>query len=1283
MKTKLIPPILTLLLTACNGGASVQVPGGDLGTDTVVGDAASMDLISADSAEDMGVDAEPRADLTMDTEPLCEPETGCFSDPCNENEECLSGWCVDHMGDSVCTETCQEDCPVGWSCEQVSSGGRDVIFICVSEVPSLCLPCWTGSDCIGTGGLQPPCVILEGEGSFCGAPCAEDDVCPEGYSCAEVATVQGAVLPQCIPDSGVCACTPKAIEAGLTTPCAFENDAGICAGVRACTEAELGPCDAQEPAVETCNDFDDDCDGDVDEDTCDDGNPCTEDACQGTDGCDHMALDGVECPDGNLCTVSDVCTQGICVGEPKDCEDDNPCTDDWCDADTGLCEHEDNVADCDDGDPCTVADECNGGICAGTPVACDCVTDEDCGKLEDGDLCNGTLYCDTGSIPHLCKVDPDTTISCPPPAGPDAPCLDTACDPETGACGFAEANEGYPCEEGDPCTVGDICEKGECIPGVDTNCNDGNPCTDDSCMPGVGCQNTPNAAPCEDGDICTVGDQCVAGECEHGPQIACDDGNPCTDDTCDSTVGCVHTPNTAVCDDGNLCTEIGTCDGGVCQPGKAITCDDEDVCTDNTCAPAIGCVFTHNTALCDDGNPCTSPDVCSGGICGGGPVDCGDGNICTDDGCDPVTGCVHTPNTASCDDGNACTVADACAGGACQPGAPVSCNDGNVCTDDGCDPVDGCDHTPNTVPCDDNNACTLADTCVDGQCGGGGAVGCDDANPCTSDSCDWQTGCVNQSNMEPCDDLNACTTGDICGAGVCNPGAAVDCDDGNICTTDSCAPLTGCVNTVNSAPCDDGNACTTGDHCEDGECTPLSTQGCDDGNVCTDDSCDPVTGCQHVDNTLPCDDGNTCTTGDICADGSCAGSGSLDCDDLNPCTKDMCLPGGGCAYENIAGACDDGDPCTVNDACVGGVCISGPPADCDDGNPCTDDSCDDTGTCQNAANSASCDDGNACTTGDHCAGGACVPSGGLPCDDGNVCTTDSCDPWAGCVYVNNTLLCNDGDACTIGEACAGGVCTGGSTMSCDDGNLCTTDSCDPDVGCAYDNNTVPCDDGNACTMNDACFGGACQPGAALSCDDGNVCTTDSCVPASGCVNTNNTVPCNDGDPCTTVDACAGGTCVGSGTLTCNDGNHCTSDTCQAFVGCVYTPITPCCGNTVVEAGEQCDDGNTNNGDGCSSTCQIESTCGGWQWNGACWYTGSLGQSCNSVCASHCGFDVQGSKHTGNTVGFHFWPGKNNGSNWVSVECSSTDNNTNWGANGSTPSGTFTHSACHLNCGCNC
>ncbi len=58
---------------------------------------------------------------------------------------------------------------------------------------------------------------------------------------------------------------------------------------------------------------------------------------------------------------------------------------------------------------------------------------------------------------------------------------------------------------------------------------------------------------------------------------------------------------------------------------------------------------------------------------------------------------------------------------------------------------------------------------------------------------------------------------------------------------------------------------------------------------------------------------------------------------------------------------------------------------------------------------------------------------------------------------------------------------------------------------------------------------------------------------------------------------------------CDDGNTTNND------GCSATCQTegggggggPVCGNRQVETGEQCDDGNTTNGDGCSSTCQIE------------------------------------------------------------------------------------------------
>ena len=53
------------------------------------------------------------------------------------------------------------------------------------------------------------------------------------------------------------------------------------------------------------------------------------------------------------------------LSKPCVCADDgDECTDDFCDA-QGNCQHEPNVAPCDDGDVCTINDACGAGLCAG------------------------------------------------------------------------------------------------------------------------------------------------------------------------------------------------------------------------------------------------------------------------------------------------------------------------------------------------------------------------------------------------------------------------------------------------------------------------------------------------------------------------------------------------------------------------------------------------------------------------------------------------------------------------------------------------------------------------------------------------------------------------------------------------------------------------------------------------------------------------------------------------------------------------------------------------------
>jgi len=920
---------MTLLLNACSGGTTNLMDTTPPQPD-VVADLAAEVEVSAPEDNGQPEMPLPREETVEDLVPdffiECEPGTGCFLDPCNEGKDCQSGYCVEHMGDAVCTESCKEECPAGWTCKLLSDSGPDAVTLCVSDHSNLCKPCAGNSDCKSLGEADDVCVSYGSDGSFCGGTCAFDSDCPWGFKCKQVETVEGVPVNQCFAEAGVCPCTQKSILQGLATPCSVVNSFGQCKGKRVCTQQGLSACDAPTPAAEACNGVDDDCDGEADEpvlvegkyvEVCDDGNPCTLDSCLAADGCDHQTLDQGECIDGDACTVGDHCSAGECKGLPIACDDDNPCTDDACDG-VGGCTTTFNTAGCDDGDPCTVADTCKQGVCSGYDVDCECATDADCMPIEDGNLCNGTLFCDTAKPPFLCAVIPESVVTCPETGDPASICVKTACNPATGKCVTSAQHEGFACDDGDPCTVGDQCAAGLCAPGVAVTCDDGNLCTSDFCLPGQGCAHQDNASVCNDGDVCTTNDVCAQGQCKGGKPLACDDGNPCTSDACDSAVGCVHAPSDGECTDGNLCTQGDHCEDGACTFLSAVDCTDGNPCTQDACVPWSGCTYTIIAAACDDGNPCTLNDTCINGLCTPGPaVSCDDGNPCTNDSCGKDGQCLHTPNTAVCNDGNACTAGDVCKAGKCTFTGSVSCDDGDVCTTDSCDALAGCLHTLNQAPCDDADLCTTGDHCHLGKCISSGKLPCNDSNPCTDDSCDPTAGCEFAPNTAACDDKNVCTQNDACKAGACSGGKPVSCDDANPCTDDLCDVTTGCAHFNNSVVCNDLNACTANEFCSAGSCGGGVPIVCDDKNPCTDDSCAAKTGCTFTNNTKVCSDGNACTSGDLCSGGTCVSGGPLDCNDANPCTTDSCSFADGCHHVPLP----DQTPCGVGVWCKVGQCV--------------------------------------------------------------------------------------------------------------------------------------------------------------------------------------------------------------------------------------------------------------------------------------------------------------------------------------------------------------------------
>ncbi|MBM4378022.1 MAG: hypothetical protein FJ086_01785, partial [Deltaproteobacteria bacterium] len=366
------------------------------------------------------------------SEPPAQAKLKDLGVPCEEDDECELSFCEATPGgppDKVCMRPCAEGCLIG---SEICTSVSKERFACVPEKAGLCQACVTKEDCPYPA---DECVKL-GDESFCARDCRFDGICPDSFRCSDARLVDGGLVTrQCQPRSSTCGCTAE--SAGQTLPCENTNTLGTCTGKVTCDPNQgYSTCDARVPANETCNNVDDDCDGQTDE-----------------------GLGDLECGVGLCRRTASACINGApgaCypgVGEVEQCNGlDDDCDGavddgynlqtslDHCGACNNRCAPPNALPQCAGGE-CLVAAcfqnfyNLNGLVVDGCEYACTYTgleicdaKDNDCDGIVDADVEAGWSVDNCGACGTVCTT-PNATPACP--AGT---CVVGACNPGFGDC---------------------------------------------------------------------------------------------------------------------------------------------------------------------------------------------------------------------------------------------------------------------------------------------------------------------------------------------------------------------------------------------------------------------------------------------------------------------------------------------------------------------------------------------------------------------------------------------------------------------------------------------------------------------------------------------------------------------------------------------------------------------------------------------------------------------------------------------------------------------------------
>ena len=431
------------------------------------------------------------------------------------------------------------------------------------------------------------------------------------------------------------------------------------------------------------------------------------------------------CDDNKLCTV-DTCDPltGLCAHVRKNCTSANPCADGWCDDSTGSCET--RIVDCEDGDYCT-SDYCEAAPLWAAPARRRCI--------------HRPIMCTLDAVVGEILVDGTYTYNI------------------TGEQGRSVGKQGHY-------SMVHIQWPGR-----------------------QHARGTRSASPFYTGNSSgrVHGPKCWSSVCNKGDGMCyaraldCDDGNSCTVDTCNDSVGCVHT--TIPCIKYLNDSAVDQCTRGECDPMKGGTCvyqsrncDDFDPTTADMCDPVTGnctheyeaacmtvrnnsCIVNETVVLALDSRNWRKLGYGVGWECRTVPVDCDDGDPCTIDTATPnsTNCCTHERYSCGVDATNHCVVLH-CTGNVSEPcmAEPRDCGRfGHANGDDARLAVDSCMEY-SCVP--DIGCVTIAGQrracpenpdmpCREGRCVGVARDGtltcsydtrsavCDDDNPCTIDYC--------------------------------------------------------------------------------------------------------------------------------------------------------------------------------------------------------------------------------------------------------------------------------------------------------------------------------------------------------------------------------------------------------------------------------------------------------------------------------------------------------------------------------------------------------------------